>query len=406
MRAGSLPKITAAGSGEYPRPDIRRLGFVTAALLGAAILAWVGLRLRRPAATPKAEVETYVVAAGPVELLLKETGVVRPRQSVAVKSKVSGKVREVRVAEGERVRAGQLVAVVEPDAQASLTLSEKRLELRRLKLEMDQKERTYRRQARLAKEGLSAEQLSEEAERDFRTAQNLFLQARTALNLLEREANQPTTKEGVALDAEPAGLNDYRILAPISGIVASVKVKPGELATSGTTGFSQEGALLMEIADQSQLEVTVNLNEIDVPKVKPGMKAKVTLAARPGKPIPAVVSRVGVAPFVDPTKTLGDATRTVVYQVALVLPERPDELRQGMTATVDLTLDSRLSVTRIPVLAFDEKDGKTFVKRKGASGFQDVEVSLGLRGERFVEVMSGLAPKDVVAARWPKGATK
>lgn len=345
------------------------------------------------------------MVAGPVELLLKETGVIRPRQSVAVKSKVSGKVREVLVAEGERVRAGQLVAVVEPDAQASLTLSEKRLELRRLKLEMDQKERTHRRQARLAKEGLAAEQMAEEAERDFRTAQNLFLQARTALNLLEREANQPTTKEG-ALATEPAGLNDYRILAPISGIVASVKVKPGELATSGTTGFSQEGALLMEIADQSQLEVTVNLNEIDVPKVKPGMAAKVTLAARPGKPIPAVVNRVGVAPFVDPTKPLGDATRTVVYQVALGLPERPDELRQGMTATVDLTLDSRLSVTRIPVLAFDEKDGKTFVKRKGAAGFQDVEVSLGLRGERFVEVISGLVPKDVVAARWPKGATK
>lgn len=368
---------------------------------GAAVSACAG----RNASAGKDDVAVHVVDVGPVEVLLKETGVVRPRQSVAVKSKVSGKVREIRVAEGEAVKAGQLVAVVEPDSQASLTLSEKRLELRRQKLDMDQKERAYRRQQRLAKEGLAPDQTMEEAERDFRTSQNLFYQAKTGLNLLEREANQPETKETDAANPDPGSLTEFRILAPISGIVASVKLKPGELATSGTTGLSQEGALIMEISDQSQLEVAVNLNEIDVPKVKPGMPAKVTLAARPGKPIAAVVDRVGVAPFIDPARA-ADPSKVVVYQVALKLPERPEELRQGMTANVDLTLESRPSVTRIPILAFGERDGKTLVRRKTASGFGDVAVTLGLKGDRFVEVASGLAPKDVIAARWPAAAAK
>ena len=372
-------------------------------LLAAACLAWAGLHRGASRSAPEQEAATHVVDVGPVEIVLKETGVVRPRQSVAVKSKVSGRVREVRVAEGESVRAGQLVAVVEPDAQASLTLSEKRLELRRLKLDMDQKERAKRRKDRLVKEGLSSDQSAEEIERDFLTAQNFFVQARTALNLLEKEANQPETKASNAPDPDPGGVNDYRILAPISGVVSSVKVKPGELATSGTTGFSQEGALLLEIADQSQLEVTVNLNEIDVPKVKLGMHAKVTLAARPGKPLDAVVNRVGVAPWVDPARGAGEATKTVVYQVSLRLPERPEELRQGMTATVDLPLESRAAVLRIPVLAFEEKDGKVLVKRKMASGFENVEVGLGLKGDRFVEVTKGLKSKDVIAARWPAG---
>ncbi|MEO6323600.1 MAG: HlyD family efflux transporter periplasmic adaptor subunit [Thermoanaerobaculia bacterium] len=374
------------------------------------------MRLTNAAAvpSPEADLAVHVVDVGSVEIVLKETGVVRPRQSVAVKSKVSGRVREIGVAEGENVRAGQLVAVVEPDAQASLTVLEKRLELRRLKLDRDQKERVSKRLARLAKEGLSSEQSAEEAERDFLTAQNLFLQARTVLNVLEKEANQPESKSDEALGADPRGLTDYRILAPIAGVVASVKVKPGELATSGTTGFSQEGALLMEIADQSQLEVAVNLNEIDVPKVKRGMHAKVTLAARPGKPLDSVVDRVGVAPFVDTTRASGDAAKTVVYQVALRLPERPEELRQGMTAMVDLTLESRAKVTRIPVLAFEEKDGKVLVRRKAAvtasrpssSAFEDVAIELGLRGERFVEVTKGLEPKDVIVARWPREPVK
>src|SRR5258706_640363 len=149
---------------------------------------------RAGAAGSAASRDVHVVSEGPVELTLKETGVVKPRQSVAVKSKVSGKVRQVLVAEGEPVRAGQLVAVVEPDAQASLTLSEKRMELRRLRLDLDQKERQYRRQVRLTSEGLVPKQIAAEAERDFRTTQNWFRQPKAALNLLEREANQPVTR--------------------------------------------------------------------------------------------------------------------------------------------------------------------------------------------------------------------
>ena len=288
----------------------------------------------------------------------------RPRQSVAVKSKVSGKVREVLVAEGDLVREGQLLAVVDPDAQASLTLSQQRLDLRRLKVELDQKERAWKRQAQLAKEGLVSAQLAEEAERDFRVAQNLFLQARTALNLLETEANQKLTADEAMSDVEPGGVTDYRILAPLSGIVSSVKVKPGEMATSGTTGFSQEGALLMEISDQRQLEVVVNVNEIDVPKIRPGMPAKVTLAAAPGAPIAAIVDRVAVAPLVEANST-PDAGKVIVFPVSLRLPERPAELRQGMSASVDITREERLSVVRIPVLAFTEKDGKSFVRIGG-----------------------------------------
>ena len=363
---------------------------------------------RAPAASDASGSETVVVDSGPVSVLLKETGVVRPRQSVAVKSKVSGKVREVLVAEGDVVRQGQLLAVVDPDAQASLTLSQKRLELRRLKVELDQKERAWKRQSQLSKEGLVSEQVAEEAERDFRVAQNLFLQARTALNLLETEANQALTADGAVSLTEPGGVTDYRIVAPLAGVVSSVKVKPGEMATSGTTGFSQEGALLMEISDQRQLEVVVNINEIDVPKLKPGMPAKVTLAARPGVPMDAVVDRVAVAPLLEPASS-PDSGKVIVFPVSLRLPERPPELRQGMSASVDITRDERLSVVRVPVLAFTEKDGKAFVRigtKAGSKAPVDREVGLGLRGNRFVEVTAGLKVGDVILARYPLGEGK
>ncbi len=368
--------------------------FILVIVLGGGAWGW---RHFSGAGGKAGEVETYTVAAGPVELALKETGVVQPRQTVLVKSKVSGKIREVLVAEGEKVNAGQLVAVVEPDSAALLTLSQHRMELRRLKIDLDQKQREAERQRQLRAGGLNSPQAAETAERDFKTAQNLFLQSKTTLNLLEREANQPlTASAGAEGSTAPVEMNLYRILAPIEGVVSLVKVKPGELISSGSSGFSQEGALLLEIADQRRLEVIVNINEIDIPKVNPGMIAKVTLAARPGKPIPGKVDRVAVAPITD-------ANKLVVYPVAISLPERPPELRQGMSASVDLTLESIASTLRIPVLAYIEKEGTLRVKIKtGAGKFPDREITLGLKSDKFVEVKSGLAAGDLIAARYPK----
>ncbi len=365
-------------------------------ILGTVSGAGVAWRYRASHSASAEAVDSHVVGEGEVSLALKETGVVEPRQTVAVKSKVSGKIREVLVAEGDHVRPGQLLAVVEPDSQATLTLTQRRLELRRRKIEVDQKEREFVRQSKLAAQGLTPPQTSEEAERDFRTAQNYFLQDKTALNVLEREANQPVTTDVLAASADPAGLTDYRILAPIDGVVSTVKVKPGELAMSGTTGFSQEGALLMEISDQRQLEVVVNVNEVDVPKVTPGMQAKVTLAATPGKPVAGRVDRVAIAPVTDTNKL-------VVYPVHVSLPDRPAALRQGMSATVDLTLETIEKTIRVPVLAAFDRDGKSFVKLKNDAGaFEDREIEIGLRSDRFLQVKSGLKAKDVIAARYPK----
>jgi macrolide-specific efflux system membrane fusion protein len=380
-----------------------RIGAAVAIVALLAAGGWWGRTKFRGSEGKKAEpgaADLHVVGTGPVDLALKETGVVLPRQTVAVKSKVSGKIREVLVAEGQAVRSGQLVAIVEPDATASVTLAAKRMELRRLKLDLDQKLREWKRQKRLEDEGLATGKVAEEAERDWRSAENEFVHSKTALNLVEREANQPETTEAQTTSQGAVELTDYRILAPIDGIVATVKVKPGELAMSGTTGFSQEGALLMEIADQSTLEVVVNVNEIDVPKIHAGMPASITLAARPGRPVAGKVDRVAVAPVTD-------ANKLVVFPVHISLPERPPELRQGMTATVDLTLESRADVLRIPVLAYREKEGKSLVRLQVAGGkLEDREVVIGLRSDRFLEVSKGLAPKDVILARYPKDEEK
>jgi multidrug efflux pump subunit AcrA (membrane-fusion protein) len=76
-----------------------------------------------------------------------------------------------------------------------------------------------------------------------------------------------------------------------------------------------------------------------------------------------------------------------------------------MSASVDITREERLTVVRIPVLAFTEKDGKSFVRIGGTVDSKapaDREVTLGLKGDRFVEVTAGLKVGDVILARYPQ----
>ena len=374
------------------------LGLV--AFVGLAFLAWAKFGDRvvgteGGAAGDSEEAEVYVVESGHVAAVLKETGTIRARETVAVKSKVPGRVRSVSVAEGDRVEQGQVVAILEPDAQVALNLSQKRMEVRRLWLELSQRERNWWRQERLNGEGLTSAMVAEETERDWRLAETLYLQAKASLNLLEREANQPETKDAEELLGESSAISHFRILAPTKGVVSRVAVEPGELATSGTSSLDPKGALLMEIVDESVLQVSVDVNQIDVSKLAEGMTAELSLPSRSEETFPARVMRIAIVPN-------SEVTQLVVYPVTLELEERPDGLRLGMSVDVNLTLASADDVLRIPVLAFAEKESTTLVRVKvGLATFEDREVTIGVRGDQYVEVSHGLEAKDLILARHP-----
>lgn len=170
------------------------------------------------------------------------------------------------------------------------------------------------------------------------------------------------------------------LVAPFEGTVADVYVQVGQMV-----GASTQAVML---TDLSQLNVAVTLSEVDVPKIKVGQEAQVTLDAVPG---------VTFSGRVDEVDLVGVTTQGVVnYPATVILSNPNDVIRPGMNASVGIVLDQRTDVVLVPNRAV-RTVGRQHVATVLYQGQQiDVPVTIGLTGETQTEVVDGLREGDVV----------
>lgn len=257
---------------------------------------------------------------------------------------------------------------------------------------------------RLAVEGASQEQLTaswaqvEQAQAQLDRLNNgptpeelAIAQARVdeAQAQLERLKNGPTPEEVTLaqnqVDQARLRLEQATLTAPIEGVVTEVLVSVGERPA---------GAAVILLADLSALHIDLPVDEIDLPAVRLGQPATITLDALPDTPLEGRVTAVAPAPI-----TSGSSVNS--YEVTVALEGRHPQARSGMTANVGIETDRRENVLVIPahLIQVDKLRGQTYVNKLGSDG-QPVraEVVLGLRSGQTIEVKSGLEAGDQVLA--------
>lgn len=177
------------------------------------------------------------------------------------------------------------------------------------------------------------------------------------------------------------------VKSPISGTVIDMNVKVGDIIQTGSATTTN---ITATIDDMSTMKVVVPINEIDVPRVKEGMKARVVLDALPDKPFDGKV---------DSISYLGKITENVVTYDATILIPNPDRIiRPEMTADVEITTEFKENATIIPLEALIEKEGKGFVLLATQEGETiEKEVKIGIRNDNQVEIIEGLNVGDSVA---------
>ena len=177
------------------------------------------------------------------------------------------------------------------------------------------------------------------------------------------------------------------VKSPISGTVIDMNVKVGDIIQTGSATTTN---ITATIDDMSTMKVVVPINEIDVPRVKEGMKARVVLDALPDKPFDGKV---------DSISYLGKITENVVTYDATILIPNPDRIiRPEMTADVEITTEFKENATIIPLEALIEKEGKGFVLLATQEGETiEKEVKIGIRNDNQVEIIEGLNLGDSVA---------
>jgi HlyD family secretion protein len=384
------------------------------ALIGGilAVLAVGSLVVARATSSPKTNEEEPPFRLGKVQsqdlqVSVREVGVVDPEVKVDVKSAVSGRVLALKVREGDRVTAGEVLAEVEPDVNQAQTLSDVQAGVSQAQLKLREAERDLAAQEALFRDGL----IGSEALRNYQSTRDLAADALRAA----QTRYQIVEDRGIPISGD-ASRQIARVSSPMAGVVITKGVELGETVTSGVSSFNA-GTVLFTVADLSSLIIRVNLNEVDIAKVHVGQPVRVTLDAYPQKTFDGKVR------FVAPAAKLVDKIK--VFEVEVALDRLDDAFRTGMSANVEILGERREAALSIPLEALQRREGETVAyrlkpeltpkqiakAREGLGGrskfvwlsenwkdyFDAVPVEAGIATLERVEILKGLADGEQVA---------
>jgi RND family efflux transporter MFP subunit len=351
------------------------------------------------------------VQAEDLQVSVREVGVVDPETKVDVKSAVSGRVVSLKVREGAVVKTGDVLAEVEPDVTQAQSLSDVQAGVRDSRLRLADAEREYANQKALFDNGLVGSDALKAATNKREISQQTLQAAETRYRIVE--------EHGIPISGDST-TQKARVTSPMNGVVIKKGVELGETVTSGVSSFN-EGTVLFTVADLKSLIIRVNLNEVDIAKVRVGEPVRITLDAYPQKTFSGRVR------FVAPAAKLVEKIK--VFEIEVALDELSDAYRTGMSANVEILGDRRPHAISIPLEALQRKDGQavayrlkehlpakaTAAAREGLSGrnkytwlsehwkeyFEPVPVTAGVATLERVEILSGLSADSQVSLEDP-----
>jgi HlyD family secretion protein len=228
---------------------------------------------------------------------------------------------------------------------------------------------------------------------DLDRAQSGRDSARANVMALEQRISQARENLNAARDT----LQKTTMRAPMAGIVTALPVEEGEVAVIGT--MNNAGTVLMTIADMSVVEAVMEVDETDVPSVKVGQRASVTIDAYPNKTFLGLVTEVASSPIKRNGITASGSTEAVNFEVKIQVENPPPDVRPGFSASADIITGTRSKALAIPIQALvvrekpGNKTGKpqdeegVFVNENGTVKFETVKT--GLSGDSMIELVSG-----------------
>ena len=296
------------------------------------------------------------------------------------------------------------------------------------RVQLEQARQTLKRQQDLWSKQLTTREALEKATNDVKAAESALQEREHAADAQASRIKQ----ERAGLESARYDLSKVRIESPIDGIVTRRNIQEGETAVIGT--MNNAGTVLLTLADMSVIQAEVEVDETNIPTVQFGQKATITIDALPDRTFNGHVTEIGNSPIQAAAGAAGNTTQATNFKVVVVLDEQVPDVRPGFTATADIVTATRKQVVAVPIpavavreLIYDAngkivkepprdkrrappatppvvaelKPGQTrketegvFVLRNGRAEF--VPITVGIAGDRYFEVLSGLKDGDQV----------
>lgn len=351
-------------------------------VLLALVAIGVVLRLTLFAPDP-VSVTVATVDRGAVEETVTNTraGTIEARRRAKLSPEVGGLVVEIPHREGETVAAGDVLLRLQPRLQAAeAELAERDLRsaearVRQACLAAERAGRERERLARLAEDGIVSADVLDQAETEAETSAAACTAARA-------DADRGRS----AVDLARTRMDQTVLRAPFAGVVADLSAELGEWITPAPTGVPVPPVL--DLIDPASIFVSAPMDEVDAGALAPGLPARITVDSLPGRELAGTVTRV--APYVEDVE---EQNRTVEIEARIEDEELSRRLLPGTSADVEVILQVRRDVVRIPTVALLEGT-RVLVVEDGALAERRVET--GLSNWNWTEVTDGLEPGDEV----------
>lgn len=374
--------------------------------------------------------------------VVNASGKVYPEVEVKVSPDISGEITELTVAEGDTVKRGQLLARIYADiyniqknqaasgvAQSQAQVSNSQAALEALKAQMDQAKKTYDMQKRLYDEKVISLSEFNVADANYKAASANYNAAVQGI----RGGQAGVQSARANLQRANADLSRTTIVAPMDGVVSLLNVKKGEKVAGNSFNVGTE---ILRIADMEKIEVRVDVGENDIPKVKLGDSALVTVDAYSDRKFKGIVTQIassnnGASGASALASATNDVTQYKVY-IRLLADSYRDLLgkgnfpfRPGMSANADIQTRTRTNVLSVPINAVTTRDkndtSSSFTAKKkddadntsnSSANAEDMEVvvfvkdsldkvsrakvTTGIQDINYIEITGGLKPGQMV----------
>lgn len=343
---------------------------------------------------------TVVATTGDIENTVLATGAIEAQRLVSVGAQVSGQLQSLKVATGDAVRQGDLLAEIDSMTQRN-TVRDMEAQLRTVRAQRDVQV-AARQKAVLAharqKQLLSIDATSRQ---DYEAAQAELASVNAQIAALDAQIAQAE----IAVDTAKVTLGYTQIVAPMDGTVVALVAQEGQ-----TLNANQQTPTILKLARLDRLTVKAQISEGDVVRIKPGQPVYFTILGDPDTRYHATLRAVEPAPesiATDSTTTAattssGSSSSSAVYYNGLFEVDNPDGvLRISMTTQVYIVLDRAEAAVLVPSAAIGKApDGGRVVQVLDQDGkLQERRVEVGIDNHIMAQIKSGLqAGERVVAA--------
>jgi len=319
----------------------------------------------------KLTVKTAEAALRSITQTISYAGAIDSPLRVKIGSEMAGRVSAVFFNELDEVRKGQALIKLE-NAEVMAQLNQAQEALNQAQINLANVQTNLARVQELYKKGFASKEQLDASQQAVDVGEAMVKQSRASYEMIS------------------ARLDNTTITAPVSGTIISKGVAVGEIVAGPLGGATFSAPTFMaEIADLSNLEVIVDVDEVDIGKIQVGQHAAISVDAFPDKSYQGVVKEIAF--MTSSRREVG-----ITYRVKARITNPDKALKLGMTANIDFLLEKKEQVLTIPKSAIVTEGDTQFVFTVNDDTLSRKTIATGFEGEEFMAITSGLEPGEKV----------